>query len=150
VGKVEAPEGLEEVEDRALLAQALGEPGKGGLCTGKVFEVVQSLSVFRVWNVAKLDTALGLWWSFTKPKGPVEAYRTAYADCAEQRELNYYNECRLKVGARVVVGPAQSVECKKRKYDKSAQNRVFIPNDTRDKNHWKLFVERCSSGDAWP
>src|SRR5262245_39014870 len=50
VGKVEAPQGLKEVDDPELLKQALGEPGKGGLCMGKVFEAVRPVTVFRVWN----------------------------------------------------------------------------------------------------
>src|SRR2546425_1016333 len=41
VGKVETPEGLKEVDDPELLKQALGEPGKGGLCMGKVFEALR-------------------------------------------------------------------------------------------------------------
>jgi hypothetical protein len=150
VGKVETPEGLKEVDDPELLKQALGEPGKGGLCMGKVFEAIRPVTVFRVWNQAKLDTALGRWWAFTKPLGPVEAYRTANAICPEWTPLTIYNECVLKVGAKIVVGPGQSAECKKTQYEQSATNQVFIPNDTRDKNNQKLYVERCSSGTVWP
>ncbi len=149
-GVVQAPEGLREVDDAALLKQAVADPGKGGLCAGKVFEAVRPVTVFRVWNRAKVETALGRWWSFAKPQGPVDAYRRANAICPEWSELNYANECHLKVGARVVVGPGQSADCKGTPYDRSATNQVFVPNDTRDANDPKLFVEGCSSGAIWP
>ncbi|MFO0759708.1 MAG: hypothetical protein U0359_24680 [Byssovorax sp.] len=149
-GKVDAPEGLAEVSDPDLLKMALGDPGKGGLCTGKVFEVVKPVSVFRVWNQAKVQTALGRWWSFGKPKGPVDAYRRDNAICPEWSDLNFYNECHLKVGAHIVVGPGQSAECKSTTYAASSTNQVFVNNDTRDKDHPKLLVEECTSGSVWP
>src|SRR3954447_17762001 len=47
-GKVDTHDGLQEVTDEALLKQALGEPGKGSLCTGKVFQAVKPVTVYRV------------------------------------------------------------------------------------------------------
>jgi len=148
VGKVEAAEGLKEVQDRALLEQALGEPGKGKLCTAKVFEVVRPVTVYRVWNQARHETAMGRWWSFHLPKGPVAAYRAANAVCPEWSELTIMIECKLKVGARVVVGPGQSADCARGvSYPQSATNQVFMLNDTRKE---QVQVEACSSGAVWP
>lgn len=149
-GKVEAGDGLREVEDATLLQQALGAPGKGSLCTGKVFEATRPMTVYRVWNKSKPQTQLGRWWSFSAPRGPVDAYRAANAICAEWSDLDVVSECRLKAGARVVVGPGQSAACKSTSYPPSATNQVFIPNDTRDPANQKVFVEGCTPGAAWP
>jgi hypothetical protein len=149
-GTIEVVDGLREIEDGALLRQALGAPGDGYLCTGKVFEVTKPVTVYRVWNKSKPATRLGRWWSFSTPRGPVEAYRTAYCMCAEWSPLDVMSECKIKVGARVVVGPGQSATCAKTSYPASATNQVFIPNDTRDPAHPRLFVEGCSAGAAWP
>lgn len=149
-GAVEVVDGLREVDDGALLQQALGAPGKGNLCTGKVLEATKAVTVYRVWNKAKPYTQLGRWWSFSTPKGPVDAYRAANAICAEWSDLDVVSECRLKIGAHVVVGPGQSATCAKTSYPPSATNQVFIPNDTRDPANQKVFVEGCSAGAAWP
>jgi hypothetical protein len=148
--------GLEEVHDEALLMRALGEPGNGKLCTGKVFAAAKPVSVYRVWDGAKTSTQLGSWWSFSKPAGPRETYRSANAICPEGSKLDVFSECHLKVGARVVVGPGQSAECEdsatshKWTVPASAMNQVFIPNETRDPANPKVFVEGCSAGAPWP
>ena len=78
-GKIEAQDGLAAVSDEPLYKQAVGEPTKGSLCTGQVFEAQKPVKVYRVWNKAKAYTKLGRWWSFAAPKGPVAAYRAANA-----------------------------------------------------------------------
>lgn len=149
-GKVEVVEGLKEVDDPALLQQALGEPGKGSLCTGKVFEATKAVTVYRVWNKAKAYTQLGRWWSFSTPRGPVDAYRAANDICPEWSALDVVSECHVKVGAHLVVGPGQSATCEKGGYPASPVNQVFIPNDTKDPANQKLFVEACTAGAPWP
>jgi hypothetical protein len=149
-GKVEVADGLQEVSDGTLLEQALGAPGKGSLCTGKVFQVVKPVTVYRVWNKAKAYTQLGRWWSFSTPRGPADDYRRANDICPEWSALDVVSECKLKVGARVVVGPGQSATCEKGALPASATNQVFVPNETKDPANQKVFVEGCTPGAAWP
>jgi hypothetical protein len=149
-GKVEPADGLKEIDDPSLLKQALGDPGKGSLCTGKTFEAVKPVTVYRVWNKADPGTQLGRWWSFARPAGPVEAYRTANEICPEWSDLDNVSECKLKAGTHVVVGPGQSATCAKGAYPASPTNQVFVNNDTRDPANPKLLVDGCTPGSAWP
>jgi len=150
-GRVEPADGLAETPDEALLKQALGDPGKGKLCAGKVFTAVRAVTVYRVWNKAKPYTQLGSWWSLAKPAGPVDRYRADNAICPEWSELDTVSECKLKVGAKVVVGPGQSAACDKGlTFPPSATNQVFVPNETRDPANQKVYVEGCSPGAVWP
>lgn len=149
-GKIEAQDGLAAVSDEPLYKQAVGEPTKGSLCTGQVFEAQKPVKVYRVWNKAKAYTKLGRWWSFAAPKGPVAAYRAANAICPEWSDLDMVSECTLKVGAHVVVGPGQSAACKAESFPVSPTNQVFIPNETKDPANQKVFVENCTDGAPWP
>ena len=67
---ISTPDGMREVQDDALLKTALGEPGKGSLCTAKVFEVQQPVRLFRVYNAAQPASLYGRWWSLQVPVGP--------------------------------------------------------------------------------
>ena len=144
---IAAPVGLVEVNDPALLQSAVGAPGAGGLCRGKVFEVVAPVPVFRVWAAAGVDSAFGRWWSLTEPEGPRDAYRIANGICREWSALDRASRCVLKAGARVVIGPGQSAQCNAGLLAQSAVNQVYVPNDTR-KN--VLWVENCTPGAPWP
>jgi hypothetical protein len=150
VGAVEVVEGLHEVSDPALVQQALGAPGKGQLCEAKAFEVTRPLPVFRVWDASKPPTRLGRWWSFARPAGPREAYRAANEICAEWSALDVATECHLSVGAHVVLGPGQSATRAGGAYTASPTNQLFVPNDTRDPAHPKVFVGDCGSDAPWP
>lgn len=141
------PEGVQQVEDNELVKSAVDATGKGKLCTAKVYEVVVPVKVYRVWNSQKTYTELGKWWSFAKPAGPVDAYRAQNAICPEWSDLDRLSVCELKVGARFAVGPGQSADCASTKYEKSAVNQVFIPNDTREN---KVFVDHCEQLGAFP
>ncbi|MBT6274005.1 MAG: hypothetical protein HOI95_07720 [Chromatiales bacterium] len=49
VGGIERPpRGLVGITDSALLDAAVGQPGKGGLCKGRVYEARQEVTVYRV------------------------------------------------------------------------------------------------------
>lgn len=147
-GMIEPRDGLTAVDDPALLATAVGQPGEGKLCTGQVFEATAPVTVYRVWTAAKDWSQLGGWWSFDEPVGPVEAYREANAICPEWSDLDRVSRCTVKVGARIVVGPGQSATCEGGLgYAASAVNQVFIPNDTRIE---QVFVEDCTPGEVWP
>lgn len=143
VGAVSVPpSGASPVEDPDLLKQALGAPNKGALCEGKVYEVKQPMTVYRVWDSAVAYTEMGRWWSFDKPSGPKDRYREQNAICPEWSPLNTVSECQLKVGTHFVIGPGQSAECKETKYAQSSVNQIFVPNDSRNN---KLYVENCKN-----
>lgn len=144
---VEPPVGLIEVEDNTLLQTVLKPSGEGMLCTGKVFEVMQAVTVYRVWDGAKAYTLYGGWWSLNLPQGPKERYREENDICPEWSELNRISQCQLKIGAKVVIGPGQSANCEDFTYAKSAVNQLYVPNDSRNN---VLYVEGCSEGVEWP
>ncbi len=141
------PEGVKEVIDDVFARSAIDETGKGKLCMTRVFEVVAPLKVYRVWNSQKSYTEFGKWWSFDKPAGSVATYREQNAICPEWSDLDRLTVCEIKVGARFAVGPGQSATCASTKYEKSAVNQVFIPNDTREQ---KVFVDHCEQMGAFP
>jgi hypothetical protein len=141
------PPGLKEVKDEALLNKALGATDKGNMCAGKVYEVTGKVTVYRVWNSAKSYTALGSWWAFTPPKGPVDTFRRDYVICPEWSDLDRSSSCTLKPGAHIVIGPGQSATCRDTRFPKSATNQIYIPNDSR-KN--EVYVDDCTSGSPWP
>ncbi|MCU0654442.1 MAG: hypothetical protein MUF64_03870 [Polyangiaceae bacterium] len=146
-GQIPAAPGLREVDDQALLQQALGKAGEGKLCAGKVFEATSAVTVYRVWNKSTAWTQQGRWWSLERPAGPVESYRQQNAICPEWSALDVVSACKLKVGARVVMGTGQSATCKETSFPASPVVQVFVPNDGKN---GVLFVEGCSPGDPWP
>ncbi|MBK9259670.1 MAG: hypothetical protein IPM54_07490 [Polyangiaceae bacterium] len=148
VGTIDAlPDGAKEVTDEPFAQAAIDATGKGKLCMARVFEALKPLKVYRVWNSQKTYTEFGSWWSFAKPVGPVETYREQNAICPEWSDLDRVTVCEIKVGARFAVGPGQSAACETAKYEKSAVNQVFIPNDTREN---RVFVEHCEQLGAFP
>jgi|GEM_PF-630124 len=149
VGTVRAaPAGAREVEDAALLKSAIADPGQGKLCTGKVFEATAPIKVYRVWTAAKAYTEIGGWWSFDRPTGPVAKYREANDICPEWSTLDTVSSCTIKAGARFVVGPGQSADCADHvHYAASAENQVFVPNDTRA---GKVYVDGCQKLGTFP
>jgi hypothetical protein len=138
---------LTEVDDPDLLRSAVGAPGRGGLCSGKVFVAVAPVPLYRVWEGAGPDSALGRWWTLTEPEGPRDAYRAANAICREWSALDRVSRCVLKTGARVVIGPGQSAQCNAGLLAQSAVNQVYVPNDSRK---GLLWVEQCTPGTPWP
>jgi hypothetical protein len=153
VGAVEPPPpGLTEVQDTALLNQALGAPQQGKLCLGKVFKMTAqnapAVVVYRVWDEARPYTALGSWWSFAPPQGPRDRYRQENEICPAWSALNKLSRCTLKSGAEIVVGPGQSAQCSNDLiYPASPVNQVYIANDARQ---GRILVENCQDMGAWP
>lgn len=149
------PAGLVAATDDALLAKAIGLPGKGALCKGAVFVAEKPVTVYRVWDSSKSYTLYGGWWSFDLPKGPREQYRVDNDICPEWSPLNIMSSCTIKVGTKIVVGPGQSAQCTQATVPPfpnnllpaSAVNQVYIPNDSRNN---VLFVENCTPGTVWP
>ena len=148
VGKVETPpQGLVEINDIALLQQTLGASSQGKLCTGKVFQAEEPVTVYRVWNSDKSYTVYGSWWSFEEPEGPKQEYREDNGICPSWSTLDRMTSCTIKVGSKIVVGPGQSAECKNFTYPKSDVNQVFIANDSRDNI---ILVDNCTEAINWP
>jgi hypothetical protein len=148
VGQIKSPPpGLALVVDDALLQEALGASGAGELCAGQVMVAQQPVTVYRVWDSARDYTRYGSWWSFQMPQGPRLQYREDNSICPSWSELDRMSACTLKVGAKLVVGPGQSAQCKQMTYAKSAVNQVYIPNEARNN---VLHVADCTAGDVWP
>jgi hypothetical protein len=111
------------------LAKALGQPDKGGLCSGQVFQAKADASVvlFRAWNSTNPNSRLGAWWAAEKPEGKVADYRRDYEICYQWSPLDMLVQCRLKPGTRVVFGPGQSASCSQYlNYPASPKPQVFI------------------------
>ncbi|HCS12284.1 MAG: hypothetical protein COS82_11305 [Zetaproteobacteria bacterium CG06_land_8_20_14_3_00_59_53] len=148
VGQINTPPaGLVAADDDALLKSVLGSGGKGMLCAGRVYQATAPVTVYRVWDSSKSNSLYGGWWSFNRPQGPRDSYRTENDICAEWSALDRMSSCSIKPGAKIVVGPGQSATCEHGILPKSAANQVFIPNDSRSN---VLFVEDCSQGVIWP
>ncbi|MET3133090.1 hypothetical protein AAKU55_003372 [Oxalobacteraceae bacterium GrIS 1.11] len=141
------PDGMVAATDDALLAAALGAPGKGALCKGQVFVAEKPVTVYRVWDASKSYTLYGRWWSFSPPMGPRDKYRLDNDICPEWSPLNSASSCTIKVGSKIVLGPGQSAQCNDSLLPASAVNQAYIPNDSRNN---VLFVEHCGDGSPWP
>lgn len=130
-GAVDTPPAGLVATDEDPPSFALGAPGKGALCEAKVFTVKEPVTVYRVFT-AKYETVkkagpTGAYWTFQKPSGTLEGYRATYEICAEWNDLDTLNECKVDVGARIVLGPGQSADCDSGvKYPPSAANQVLI------------------------
>ncbi len=148
VGEIETPHvGLTETVDQALLDQALGASGKGGICAGKVFTVHKETRVYRVWDSSKSYTQLGRWWSLSKPEGPRATYRHEYAICPSWSALDHLVSCDVKPGTSIVIGTTQSATCDDGLYQKTSLNQVYIPIDSTTSN---VLVENCRDDGVWP
>jgi hypothetical protein len=121
---------FEPLTDAKLLTKALGGPGQGGLCLGQVYQAKADSKVvlFRAWNSDHTGTWQGHWWAFDKPEGRISSYRENYAICYQWTPLDMLVQCRLRPGAKVVVGPGQSMECPQQRpyHQASATLQVFV------------------------
>jgi len=148
VGRVAAPTfAAQEVSDDALLAEALGASGKGGVCAGKVFVVQQELRVYRLWDSSRAYSVYGRWWSLTRPAGSRDAYRADYAICPAWSALDRLTSCTIRPGTLIVIGPTQSAACDTGAYPKSAKNQVYVRNDAAK---GQLLVTDCRDEGSWP
>jgi hypothetical protein len=125
------PPGLVKADEPAP-TWSIGEPGKGSLCEGKVFVAQGPVTVYRAFSASyktsKLAGPTGAFWTLDKPSGSSANYRNVYEICKEWNDLDMVNECKIEVGARVVLGPGQSATCDKSdtSYPRSAANQVVI------------------------
>jgi hypothetical protein len=97
----------------ALLKEAIGQPGSGGLCEGQVYEAVGSFSAYRLFNSFDAQRSkAGHWWTFEKPAGTYAKYRKDYNICPEWSPLDDIEKCEFTSGTQIVLGPGQSATCK--------------------------------------
>lgn len=139
--------GLAEESNPALLAEADEPSGGGGVCSGKVFKVVEPIRVYRVYDASRGASEYGRWWSLTKPAGTRDQYRASNAICPEWSELNHLISCQIKSGAQIVVGTTQSANCGKSVYPKSANLQVFVENNELEE---VAYTEQCTDEGDWP
>jgi hypothetical protein len=129
------PPGLVKA-DEAPPKWSIGEPGKGSLCEGKVFVAQGPVTVYRIFSASyktsKLAGPTGAFWTLDKPSGTAASYRNVYEICKEWNDLDMLNECKIEVGAKVILGPGQSATCDKSdtSYPRSAANQVVIVKKT--------------------
>ena len=118
-----------EVTDDALLAKALGEPDKGGLCVAKVYQSTEKVALYRAWNSTNTNSELGQWWAAEVPKGKVSEYRSDYEICYQWSPLDVMSSCTLDEGVKVVIGTGQSAKCSDYlSYGVSSKKQVFVVN----------------------
>ena len=133
IGSVELPQELAlqftPVQDEALLSEALGEPLRGKLCQGKVYQSKKDTQVviYRAWNSTNPNSKLGQWWSFVQPVGRISEYREDYEICYQWSPLDKMVKCTLKPETNVIVGNGQSATCSEYlKYKISEKQQVYI------------------------
>ena len=122
---------FEPIDDLALLNNALGDPTKGGLCQGQVYQAKagQSIILYRAWNSTNPHSQMGRWWAAEIPDGKTADYREDYEICYQWSPLDKLTRCDLAPGAKVVVGTGQSAECSQYlTYGVSASKQVYIEN----------------------
>jgi hypothetical protein len=147
-GRVATPSfAAKEASDDALLAEALGASGKGGVCAGKVFIVQEELRVYRLWDSGRASSVYGRWWALTRPEGSRDAYRADYAICPAWSALDRLTSCTIRPGTPIVLGPTQSATCPTGAYPKSAQTQVYVRNDAAK---GEILVADCRDEGFWP
>ena len=133
LGNVELPlemaGAFDPVEDQALLNAALGMPGKGKLCQGRVYQAKKNtdISIYRIWNSSNPNSRLGKWWSASFPDGKIAKYRYDYEICYQWSPLDKMTHCQLQAGSKVVVGTGQNAVCSEYlTYPVSAVKQIYI------------------------
>lgn len=140
-------QGLTGTSNDPLIGAALAVSDKGGVCNARTFKAAEPVRVYRVYDSSRPYSALGKWWSLSRPSVSREQYRVAYAICPEWSALDRLISCELKPGAELVLGTTQSVQCEGTRYPKSADIQVYIANDSRAQT---VYVDNCIEEPVWP
>jgi len=133
IGTTQLPKGLKDdfipVVDDSLLESSLGEPKKGKLCQGQVYQskADTQVALYRAWNSTNPNSQFGSWWAFNLPSGKIAQYRQDYEICYQWSPLDKMVSCTLKAGTKVVVGNGQSAECSEYlTYNVSSSQQVYL------------------------
>lgn len=115
---------FERIADTAFVDSAEFGPGKGGVHDAAAYRVKggKSATIYRVFD----KYAFGRWWALSRPSGPKQAYRDAFAICPEWNALDSLMTCTLPEGARLVVGPGESAGCTVGGFPRSDSLQAFI------------------------
>lgn len=133
-----------EVQDAALLAQAVQPAGKGGLCQAKVYQSTAPVMIYRAWNSTNSGSRIGSWWAFEKASGSVSQYRRDYEICTQYSPLDRLAQCKLKTGSLIVVGTGQSAQCDQYlTYPASASRQIYMTKEAANSS-----VNNCEDFDA--
>lgn len=142
IGSTDLPPELapyfDEVDDPELLASTIGEPDKGMLCQGKVYQakVDTQVPVYRAWNSTNPNSQFGNWWAFQQPSGLTAKYREDYEICYQWSPLDKLVSCQLNAGSNIVVGNGQSATCSQYlTYGTSAAQQVYLDNASQQTQH---------------
>ncbi|MDO6705502.1 hypothetical protein [Photobacterium sp. 1_MG-2023] len=135
---------LVAVDDPALLTNAIGEPNKGKLCQGQVYEVKagEALTIYRAWNSTNPNSQFGAWWATSQPNGKVAQYREGYEICYQWSPLDKMTRCELSPGSKLVIGNGQSAQCSEwLTYPVSAEQQLYLEGT-------ETLVSNCQTFDA--
>lgn len=100
-------EGLAKSDGTAVLCQAVGKEGAGGLRVASEYVVTKPLKVYRLsaWNTPDYDR----WWTFDLPTGSAAEYRVRNVMCSSW-PVDYRTTCTLRVGTVIAIGQGQSLQ----------------------------------------
>jgi hypothetical protein len=119
--------------DDVLLAASLGEPTKGKLCQGQVYQTKADtqITIYRSWNSTNPGSQMGKWWAAQVPAGKSSQYRVDYEICYQWSPLDKMSQCTLKAGTKVVIGTGQSAYCSDYlSYPVSAEKQIYIEDSS--------------------
>ena len=140
--------GLVEAANPPLVAQAQRQSGNGYLCSARSYVVTQPVRLYRLTDSTQPYSKLGSFWSFERPTGTRDDYRTQFAICKQWSQLDRLLSCEVRPGSMIVVGTTQSADCGDGiTYAKTAANQVFVPNDGLA---GIVHTGGCADQGAWP
>lgn len=133
---------LVAITDDALLQQSLGEPEKGKLCQGQVYQTTAPIVLYRAWNSTNPGSELGLWWATGEPQGETARYRENYEICYQWSPLDKMTQCTIATGTKLVIGNGQSAYCSQYlTYPVSEHQQVYLTDA-------KTATQNCVQADA--
>jgi hypothetical protein len=143
-----APAALIPATNSSLLGQAQLPTDQGGTCIAQVFSVTSPLVLYRVFDSSNPYSKFGRWWALSRPAGPKDSYRSAFAICPEWSNLDKLVSCEVLPGTQVVIGTTQSAVCANGStLPKTPEIQVFVPNNGK---HGIYHVGACTEESPWP
>lgn len=134
--------------DSALMQQAQGISGHGGLCSANVWKLKKTMRVYRVWNQKDSESQLGSWWLLERPTGLKDQYRFEFSSCTDPKELNHLISCEISVGSLVVLGTTQNNNCSDGPHPKTSMNQIYLSLTPESRKH--PVLQHCQDEGKWP